>query len=446
MGVDHGYAEDDARFVEAKSLFINEDGLPYGATMYGLFLNLYVANVFTIHPSLKHSNGAVIENLYIHDLHHKMDEYIRVDSGEFVYKNAFDAAFDAKALLGEDQLFDNAYELLDWSTVHYKGTALTDVAIALNMITDNWAVSGFSRITEELWKWSLGQYTFDPSAVTTTQTHSTTAIPYLGCNNDRMTHVPKGVMGIRMDGAENVAFENLEIADLHEYADLGSNACGEYWDSDVLPPHGKGHFLQNSPYLYGYTGNMVHGIFTDWARYSLSGEVSIHGLNSRTGLVRAVGMYVNTSLDISDVDSLAIYDLTAGSALVDSDTDTSAFAHPYAPAMAKPFHILAEYTDDYGHSYTSPLIGDARAVSASCVFGVDGIDDDWDAWSLDDWEVDCAQFFKRDDSLSREVALLSSPGQTAQWLIVMLIGALACVTLSIHTLCGQRKSLVADIG
>ena len=40
MGVDHSYATDNDKVVEAKALFVNDDGPPYGAVMYGLFLNL----------------------------------------------------------------------------------------------------------------------------------------------------------------------------------------------------------------------------------------------------------------------------------------------------------------------------------------------------------------------------------------------------------------------
>ena len=75
------YDDDDAVYAEAKSLFINEDGLPYGAVMYGLFLNLWYSNVFRIHPSLKHAVGATVENVHIHDLHHKTMEYVRMDDG-----------------------------------------------------------------------------------------------------------------------------------------------------------------------------------------------------------------------------------------------------------------------------------------------------------------------------------------------------------------------------
>ena len=84
MGIEQ-YDEDDEDYQTAKELFINEDGIPYGAVMYGLFLNLYVANVFTIHPSTKHGNAAVIENLKIHDLEHKV----------FVFCCCFEGGVDA---------------------------------------------------------------------------------------------------------------------------------------------------------------------------------------------------------------------------------------------------------------------------------------------------------------------------------------------------------------
>ena len=94
-----------------------------------------------------------------------------------------------------------------------------------------------------------------------------------------------GVQGIRMDGVEDVAFTNLEIYDLEEQSALGSELCGEYWGQASLFD-GGGHFLQNTPYFYGYTGNRVHGIFSDWADFTFFGEISIHDLTSETGLVR----------------------------------------------------------------------------------------------------------------------------------------------------------------
>ena len=66
------YDEDDAEFIAAKELFIDEGGLPYGAVMYGLFLNSWWSNVFQHHPTMRHSDGAQIENLKIHGLHHNV--------------------------------------------------------------------------------------------------------------------------------------------------------------------------------------------------------------------------------------------------------------------------------------------------------------------------------------------------------------------------------------
>ena len=91
-----------------------------------------------------------------------------------------------------------------------------------------------------------------------------------------------------MDGVDEVKFTDLEIYDLHEASPLGSELCGEYWDGteELGNFEGGGHFLQNTPYFYGYTGNRAHGIFTDWANVSFSGQIDIHHLSSETGLVR----------------------------------------------------------------------------------------------------------------------------------------------------------------
>ena len=99
-----------------------------------------------------------------------------------------------------------------------------------------------------------------------------------------------GVMGIRMDGVDDVSFTNLEISDLYEASPLGSELCGEYWDEGANAFAGGGHFLQDAPYFYGYTGNRVHGIFMDWANVSIAGQFEIHHLSSETGLVRGTVM------------------------------------------------------------------------------------------------------------------------------------------------------------
>merc|ERR1712083_783353 len=123
---------------------------------------------------------------------------------------------------------------------------------------------------------------------------------------------PKGVIGIRMDGVEGVHFDGLEISNLHEHGDLGSNLCGEYYQNTDAHNYGGGNLFQNIPYLYGYTGNYVHGIFSDFAEMTMAGQVVLSDIRSDTGLARGMGLYVQTSLSFADDASLEISGLSAG--------------------------------------------------------------------------------------------------------------------------------------
>ena len=102
-----------------------------------------------------------------------------------LYQNMWGGAFDARACLG-DQI--EAGDDLDWTQVSYVGNALMDSFIALGMATTDWGEMGMFYMEgtafgqyDGFGQWTLGQNTFSNF------TH-----PYLGCNNDRMTHVPKG--------------------------------------------------------------------------------------------------------------------------------------------------------------------------------------------------------------------------------------------------------------
>lgn len=185
-----------------------------------------------------------------------------------------------------------------------------------------------------------------------------------------MAHVPKGVIGIRMDGVEGVSFKNLEISDLTEQSEMGSTVCGVYWDEMFQKFMGGGNTLQNAPYLYGYTGNRVHGIFSDWAQFTLDGDVVIKDLECATGLVRGLGLYTHSDLTFGDESTLKIQNLNAGSALYDVDTD--ALPHPYAESKSKAMHVMWTHTDDDGHVFTSSITGHPADIELSCVYGRDG--------------------------------------------------------------------------
>ena len=367
-GLPDNYKIDD----KTKRLFINEEGIPYGAVMYGLFLNLYFANVFQIHPSLKHSINAEIENVKIHDLIHKTREYLRLDEFSITpYSNPYNAALDAKSILGQD-IVNLGYDNIPWDHVSYIGDVLIDAHITMDLCTNDWGEKGLMVIGQTFSNWALGKHKWDP---TDPNLH-----PFLGCNGDRMTHSAKGTMGIRIDGVENIKFNNLNIYNLYEKSPIGLTLCSEYWDGNMENFFGTGHFLQNTPYLYGYTGNMVHGIFSDFTDFSISGDSSIYDLYSNTGLVYGIGAYTNTQIDIYD--KFTISKLHSGIKLIDIDTTT--YKHPYHPSITKPFHIIHEWVKYENTFYSNINIDNNDNLKIKCLFGKDGIINDLDSDQTDD--------------------------------------------------------------
>ena len=119
----------------------------------------------------------------------KTMEYLRLDRKQSaMYRNQFNAPLDAVALLGEQ--IEPGYDDIVWSEVEYKGSALTDAEILLSMVTDDWGEQGLIYMTDNFTNWAQGEYSWP--AATAGDEETNVNIPYLGCNNDRMAHVPKG--------------------------------------------------------------------------------------------------------------------------------------------------------------------------------------------------------------------------------------------------------------
>ena len=115
------------------------------------------------------------------------------------------------------------------------------------------------------------------------------------------------------------------------------------------------------------------GIFSDWADYTLEGQINIHDLTCKTGLVRGIGMYTSSKLRFHDA-KLSIHDLAAGTAL--SDVDTESLPWPYNAAIAKPLHIIwTETMEDFPDKEWHSTVVGAVDASLVCVVGRDGADE-----------------------------------------------------------------------
>ena len=62
------------------------------------------------------------------------------------------------------------------------------------------------------------------------------------------------------------------------------------------------------------------------------------------------------------------------------DTDTETLRPPYAPAVANPFHLVAEHAFDAEHTFKTEMVGDemltGTIADAQCAFGRDGTAND----------------------------------------------------------------------
>lgn len=71
-----------------------------------------------------------------------------------------------------------------WSEAEYVSTALTDAYLVQMEVTSDCGQNGTLQISSEFMEWSRGTHRWNDDAV---DDH-----PYFGCDNDRMSHVPKG--------------------------------------------------------------------------------------------------------------------------------------------------------------------------------------------------------------------------------------------------------------
>ena len=117
-------------------------------------------------------------------------EYQRLDRfASAMYRNQFNSPLDATALLGDK--IQIGYDDLMWSEAKYVGSALTDASIVLAMVTNDWEELGLTYLTTNFTDWAQGKYSWPHH--TAMDMPADVNIPRIGCNTDRMAHVPKGV-------------------------------------------------------------------------------------------------------------------------------------------------------------------------------------------------------------------------------------------------------------
>merc|ERR1719334_2620341 len=351
----YGTTYDDHPFwQEAVEMFISPSGLPYGAVLYGLFLNYPSAGIFGWHVNDKLSYNATVENVYIHDLRHKGIEVVGFQYNGRVFCNAFNGPLPAHDIFGEEVW--NVQHSLKYDDdepveASYSGTIISDIHIAQFFWGkdnfDYWPGIPYLGKHDQLMRWATDMnetYIADERS----------SIDF-SCNEDAMFHPSKGLVAMKASGVDGLVMKNVRVENIQDETPLGSDLCGY--------KSGKYHFSQQSPYQIGYSMNMVMGITLDFVSRTDLSDISIDKMTSDTGLVYGLATWYES--DIMLHGQLSINELTAGYS-IDDDT----FSYDSRPNKAAESCSIRTYDDD-----TYPLtleFADDAVVTQTCMQGAVG--------------------------------------------------------------------------
>ena len=349
-------------------LFINPSGLSYGAVTYGIFLNYPSAGIFGWHVNDATSNGAVLNNIHIHDIYRKGDEIIGVAQRGRVYCNAFNGPLPLMEMLGDmdkvtefadallmDYAEDNENENENVVYAQYVGDIVTDVHIAMYEFGrddfNNWAGIPYYGEKEGLLSWAKGENSKYLAS-------DNNEILSVYCNNDAMFHPSKGLLGIKISGSENVELNGITIENLIDATNLGHDLCGE---KDLY------HFSQQIPYQIGFSMNMVHAMSVDFSDVIINDDIKINGIYSKTGLTFGISTWFDTKIDYksSIIDITNVY---AGYDLED-DNELSYDDRPNKSPEACAIRIFSSDAYQVENTFDDELNGEINNINIQCING-----------------------------------------------------------------------------
>jgi len=162
------------------------------------------------------------------------------------------------------------------------------------------------------------------------------------CNGDSMFHVNKGVIGFKMDAAENVTMRRTSVDGLENRGAEGSTVCGDYHD-------GISHPMATQP---GYGGSATRGS-------TFAGSTSVVVQDSRaTAISAAHGPAIGFAV-MTDTTDVHLSDCAVREVIAAGPVDP---ASPTRPAEAVGFEVSAEAA---GISMGRPCAEDLSGTAGS---------------------------------------------------------------------------------
>lgn len=224
---------DSTRHPEEYALFHNHDGVVDG-NCFGFLINFFGEAVdgFAVYNKVKQnlfSKDIKFKNIVIEGLEGKVIEIIALSNHGIAMTDPVGAVFQiANCYPGSKNPITvtsiNHGEATYCGNMVANAQALVAKATLAGEFKDSGLETVHMNITQNVIDWIAA----DPSSPQAKLAHLVPTRKDFICNSDTMFHVNKGVIGFKIDAAENVIMENIIANNINNISSVGSGICGKY--------------------------------------------------------------------------------------------------------------------------------------------------------------------------------------------------------------------------
>merc|ERR1719334_1535841 len=304
-GVDPVAEEFDAdEWAAAQRLFINDVGLQDASASYGVVFAGGAA-VSAIGTRIENQRDINLTNVSVHGLRSHVREKFKVYGAAttVTMRGFFRDTLDWEAMTDDFTALSSA---------KYVGDAWEDVVMATALLDEG---------DEAQMSWSL-LYTLQIEQFVRTWVKTGDSLGVdlqnkldVHCGTDIQVHSVKGAIGVRIDGADDLAINGLSVSDIESHTPLGSMVCGEYTVPEIA---GEEAYIQP-----GFNGHRAHGLTVVYTSGSIR-NVQIENVRSLYG--DAYGLRVFDGCDIELGGAVDVSDVSAGVVFEDEGIDMAFMA------------------------------------------------------------------------------------------------------------------------
>uniref|UniRef100_A0A6U1T6I5 Uncharacterized protein n=1 Tax=Vannella robusta TaxID=1487602 RepID=A0A6U1T6I5_9EUKA len=255
---------------EAFAVLHNKKRLADGSS-YGILLNKAGTSVFEF-PEVSEDNaeGVYLINVEVRDHFAGLNEIVHTT---YMGEPVSDPNGVAFQILNKHP-YSGEYVTIssdDWSTATYVGNFLANAQALVGKAV----LSGFFDGTPL--ETSKTKFNMQPEVISWIENGGTVAeyieLFPLMCSSDAQAHVPKGAIGIKLDGSAQITAKGVKIHNVRNFADLGVLDCG-YTTEETMHPQA---------FFPGYVANSARGMSISGSVHVKVEDLVIDGVTSDTG-------------------------------------------------------------------------------------------------------------------------------------------------------------------